>query len=172
MITVLLIGSILVFLGTVLVIGLRGYADKFETLDELPSRLQPVNLEALRNLLDPAQDDYFARRLDSTDLRSVRRERNLAAIEYVWRIARNAAQVIRVAELATKSSSREISAAGARIANSALQTRLLALKTISILLLGAVIPGAPLRVPMLQQYTSLSTEVSLLFNQANRSRSA
>jgi hypothetical protein len=171
MITLLLIACIFFFLATVLLIGVRGYTDKFESLDELSSRIEPINVEALRNLLDPAQDDYFVRHLNPRDLRWVRRHRNLVAIEYVRRIARNAAQVIRVAELATRSSSREIASAGSRIANSALRTRLLALKTLSMLWLGVVIPGRPLGVPMLQQYANLDSEVYLL-SRSTRSHSA
>lgn len=162
MINILLIGSILVFLATVLAIAVRGYADKFDSLDELPSRLAPVNLEALRNLLDPVQDNYFEQHLSARDLRSVRRGRNLVALEYVWRIAGNAAQVIRVAELASRSSSTEISSTASRISNDALHTRLLALQTISILLFGIVIPGPPLRVSVLQRYSNLNAEIYLL----------
>jgi hypothetical protein len=171
MINALLIGAILVFLATVLVIGVRGYADKFESLDQLSLRISPVNVEALRNLLDPVQDEYFAQNLASSDLRWVRRERNLAAIEYVWRIARNSAQVIRVAELASKSASPEIASAGIRISNDALQTRLLALKTVSILVAGLVFPGRPLHVPVIQQYSSLNAEVYSL-REISQSRSA
>jgi hypothetical protein len=162
MITILLVGSILVFLATVLAIAARGYADKFDSIDELSARLAPVNLQALRNLLDPVQDEYFAQHLNYRDLQSVRRGRDLVALEYVWRIAGNAAQIIRVAELAAKSSSPEISSNAARISNDALRTRLLALQAISILIVGIVIPGPPLRVPMLQQYTNLNAEIYLL----------
>lgn len=171
MINVLLIGSILLFLAAVLVIGARGFADKFESLDELSSRVKPVNVEALRNLLDPVQDDYFAQYLAPGDLRRVRRSRNLVAIEYVWRIAGNAAKAIRVAELASRSASPEITSAAIRISNDALRTRLIALRTITILVVGVVFPGPPLRVPVLQQYTSLNTEIYLL-RQTTRSRSA
>lgn len=171
MINILLFGSILLFVGTVLVIGARGYADKFESLDELSLRIKPVNVEALRNLLDPAQDDYLAQNLNSDDLRSVRRSRNLVAIEYVWRIAGNAAQVVRVAELASRSASPEIASAGIRISNGALRTRLLALKTISVLLMGVVIPGRPFRVPVLQHYSNLNSEIYVL-TEANRSHPA
>jgi len=162
MINVLLIGSMLLFLAAVLVVGTRGFADKFESLDDLSSRVKPVNVEALRNLLDPVQDDYLAQHLAVGDLRWVRRSRNLVAIEYVWRIAGNAAKAIRVAELASKSRSPEITSAAIRISNDALHTRLIALKTISILVVGIVFPGPPLRVPLVQQYTSLNTEIYLL----------
>jgi hypothetical protein len=160
MMNIVLMGLIVAFLVTVLVVAARGYADKFDSVDELSSRLAPVNLEALRVLLDPAQDAYFAQHLSSRDLRSVRRSRNVVALEYVWRIAGNAAQIIRLAELASRSPSPEISSSAARISNDALRTRLLALQAISILLWGIVMPGPPLlRVPMLQQYTNLNADI-------------
>lgn len=162
MITSLLIAVVLLFLFTILFIGARGFAEKLNGLDELSSRLKPVNVEALRNLLDPAQDVYLVQRLSKRDLRSVRRERAIVAIEYVWRIAGNAALLMRAADLANRSSSPEIATAGARIANSALRTRLLALRTLFSLTLAVILPGQPLGSTVLQQYTSLDTDVHLL----------
>ena len=154
-----LILSILVFVATLLLIGVRGFRNAPESLDQLPSRLKPVNVEALLNLLDQEQDAYFAQCLSPGELRWVRRNRNIVAIEYVWRIVENAALLVRVGELAMKSPSLEISRAGEQIANSALHTRLLALKTTAHLAGGVIIPGPPMSIPMAQDYLNLNTQL-------------
>ena len=160
MINFLLLGAVVLFIITILIVGIRGYRDRFESIDRLASRLRPVNIEALKNLLSEEQDRYFALNLSADELKSVRRERNLVAVEYVWRIAKNASLVTRVAELASRSTSPEVASTGERIANAALQTRLLALRTTFLLVVGLVFPGRPLRLPNLQNIASLNKEVN------------
>lgn len=169
MVNILLIASVILFVATLLWIGLRGATASPETWEEVASRLKPVNVEALLNLLDEQQDAYFARSLSAEDLRWLRRQRNVVAIEYVWGIVQNAALVIRVAELAMKSPMPEIAQAGGVIANSALTTRLLALKTLFYLGLGVIVPSPPLRVPMVQDYLNLNTQVFRLGKTSRRS---
>ena len=41
----------------------------------LATRIQPIDVEAFRNLVDPAEDDYLRRRLPAGEFRHVRRER-------------------------------------------------------------------------------------------------
>lgn len=161
MITLLLITLILIFSIAILIIGVHGFTEKLNAPDELATRLRPINIEAFRNLLDPVQDAYLAKHVTGRDLRSVRRERAMIAFEYVSRIAVNAALVMQAAELARRSTVPEIAGAGARIANIAVQTRVLAVRALISIALSVIFPGRPLGAPILQQYCDLDVDISL-----------
>lgn len=62
--------------------------------------LQPVDIEAFRNLVDPVEDEYLRLRLLAADLRTVRRARLRAMAAYVVVAARNAAILIRIGQTA------------------------------------------------------------------------
>ena len=67
----------------------RNRAKVLANLDTLPSLTQPVDVQALRNLLDAEQTEYLRSRLPFWQFCRVHRERTLAAAEYVDRIAKN-----------------------------------------------------------------------------------
>src|ERR1700687_5248011 len=56
----------------------------------LAAQLQPIDIAAFRNLVDPAEDAYLRRRLPASEFRTVRRERLLAMSVYVRTAGRNA----------------------------------------------------------------------------------
>ncbi|HZP02394.1 MAG TPA: hypothetical protein VFD30_19080 [Terriglobia bacterium] len=66
----------------------------------LAARIQPVDLEAFRNLADPAEDDYLRRRLPPAEFRAVRRRRLRAMAAYVQVAARNATVLVRIGQAA------------------------------------------------------------------------
>ena len=78
----------------------RGHAEAIARLEELDGRTQPVDIEALRNLIDPQETHYLQTRLPAKVFRKLERERALAAAEYVQRIAHNAAVLVRLAQAA------------------------------------------------------------------------
>lgn len=70
----------------------------------LAHSIQPLDLEAFRNLIDPAEDQYLRDRLPSARFRAVRRERLRAMAAYVHVAAANASALIRAGEAALASS--------------------------------------------------------------------
>ena len=52
--------------------------------------IRPVDVEAFRNLINPAEDEYLRHRLPPSQFRIVRRERLRAMAAYVQLIASNA----------------------------------------------------------------------------------
>jgi hypothetical protein len=66
----------------------------------LAGRIQPLDLEAFRNLTDAAEDEYLRRRLRPADFRSVRRERLRAMAAYVQVAGRNATLLVRIGQSA------------------------------------------------------------------------
>jgi hypothetical protein len=56
----------------------------------LAPRIQPVDIEAFRNLVDPAETDYLRQRLPAGEFRAVQRKRLLAMAAYIRTAKRNA----------------------------------------------------------------------------------
>ena len=60
----------------------------------LAGRIQPIDVDAFRNLIDPAEDEYLRRRLPASEFRLVRRQRLRAMAMYVQMAGRNAAALV------------------------------------------------------------------------------
>jgi len=85
--------------------------------------IQPIDVEAFRNLADSAEDDYLRQRLPASELRRVRRERLRAMAVYVQVAAQNAAVLVCVGQSALNSSDSRTAAAARELINDALQLR-------------------------------------------------
>src|SRR6266567_6841892 len=66
----------------------------------LAGRIQPIDVDAFRNLIDPAEDEYLRRRLPAPEFRVVRRERLRAMAAYVQIAGRNATCLARMGQTA------------------------------------------------------------------------
>jgi hypothetical protein len=85
--------------------------------------IQPIDIEAFRNLINPAEDDYLRRRLPSAQFRMVRRERLRAMAAYVHVAANNAAVLVQVGETAVASGDPRTAEAAYLLVNDALLLR-------------------------------------------------
>ena len=141
----------------------RGQTSRVEDLEELPSRTQPVDLEAFHNLIDEAEEEYLRASLSKQDFRRVQRERLRAALEYVGRAAQNAAILVRLGEAARRNPEAEIAQAGQELVAKALRLRLYALLAKSKLRARLLLPGARLSsAPLLDRYQSLTDAAARL----------
>ncbi len=70
---------------------------------DLAGQIQPIDVAAFRNLVDPAEDDYLRRRLPASEFRMVRRERLRAMVAYVQAAGKNAAVLARIGQRALNS---------------------------------------------------------------------
>jgi hypothetical protein len=66
----------------------------------LAAQIQPIDIEAFRNLIDAAEDDYLRRRLPASEFRVVRRERLRAMAAYVRTAGRNATILVSIGQAA------------------------------------------------------------------------
>jgi hypothetical protein len=85
--------------------------------------LRPIDLEAFRNLINPAEDDYLRRRLRPAQFRVVRRERLRAMSAYVQLAGRNAALLVSVGEAALAGGDPRVAGAAQQLVNDALLLR-------------------------------------------------
>jgi hypothetical protein len=85
--------------------------------------IHPIDIEAFRNLISPAEDDYLRRRLPPAQFRLVRRERLRAMAAYVHLAGKNAAVLVRVGEAALDGGDPRIAGAALQLVNEALLLR-------------------------------------------------
>jgi len=125
--------------------------------------IQPVDIEAFRNLIDPAEDEYLRRRLPGREFRSVQRKRLEAMAAYVRTAGHNASVLIRVGQAAMGSANPETARAGHELAQQAVALR--SNTTFALLrIYGAwAWPGSDSAAnPILQRYERLSDSAMLL----------
>ena len=98
----------LVLVAVLLPLGLIGLAKgrvvPSALLEDPGLHLRYVDVDAFRNLIDPAEEEYLRLRLSHSDFRKIHRERLRAAVDYVSGAAHNAALLVRLAEVARSSS--------------------------------------------------------------------
>jgi len=89
----------------------------------LSGTIRPIDVEAFRNLINPAEDDYLRRRLPPGQFRRVRRERLLAMAAYVGVAANNASVLVRVGQTALAGGDPRVVEAAHKLVNDALLLR-------------------------------------------------
>ena len=110
-------------------------------LEDATSKIQLVDVNAFRNLVDPAEEEFLRDNLPKRDFSRIQRERLRAAIEYAECASRNAAFLLRVGDAARGSSDPALADAGEKLVASALRLRLYAFHAIARLYLGVLFPG-------------------------------
>jgi hypothetical protein len=85
--------------------------------------IRPIDVEAFRNLINPAEDDYLRRLLPPAQFRVVRRERLRAVAAYVYLAGRNAAVLVSVGEAALAGGDPRVTGAAQQLVNDALLLR-------------------------------------------------
>jgi hypothetical protein len=132
----ILVGLIGLSLLISLIVGRSRKAD----LDALTAQLQPIDVNAFRNLIDEQEEEYLRMRLPAHEFRSIHRERMLAAADYVWATARNSGILVRLAQAAKDHPDPAVAAAAESLFENALQARLYALRIIPRVYLSMLFP--------------------------------
>jgi cell division protein FtsL len=138
------------------------HAAVISSLDDLSGRTQPVDLEAFRNLIDPAQTAYLRQSLPSTEFRNLHRERTHVAAEYVQRIAQNAAVLLRLGQAARHHADPEIARAAQAMVERALVVRMIAMEALIKLRVQSFFPGIEFSTSeVFERYRRLTESVAL-----------
>jgi hypothetical protein len=129
----------------------------------LGGTIRPIDIDAFRNLINPAEDDYLRRRLPSARFREVRRERLRAMAAYVHVAGRNAAVLVRVGEAALASGDARIAGAARQLVNDALLLRRNATVALARIYLALAWPNSEFAaVRVVDRYEQLSGAAMLL----------
>jgi hypothetical protein len=138
----------------------RGHAEIIRDLQDLEGRTQPVDLAAFRNLVDPAEEEYLRAHLRGSQFRTIQRQRLRAALEYIDRMKRNAAILLRLGESVRCDGNPEAATAARELVNSALRLRMNALLSTAVLYVRIATPEAHVSVGrVIDMYKSLTEGV-------------
>jgi hypothetical protein len=120
---------------------------------ELSQQLQSVDLEAFRNLTDPAEEQYLRDRLPPAKFRMIQRERLRAAIEYAGGVSHNASVLLSLGQTARQNRDLLIADAGRELVDEALRLRLYSVLTISKLWIRFLFPDTDFQPsPIVDRY--------------------
>jgi hypothetical protein len=129
----------------------------------LAGQIQPLDIEAFRNLVSPAEDEYLRRRLPAAEFRMVRRERLHAMAAYVQMAGKNAAVLVRIGQNALAASDdRTAEAAGQLVDHALLLRRNAAIALLRIYVALAWPNSGMVGAPVLVGYERLSGSAMLL----------
>lgn len=129
----------------------------------LAGRIQPIDVEAFRTLVDPAEDDYLRRRLSAAEFRVVRRERLRAMAAYIRIAGRNAAVLVRMGQGALTVGDADTAEAARRLVDNALLLRRNAAFALLRIYIALAWPNSGLAaVAVLHGYEQLNGSAMLL----------
>lgn len=151
----------------------RGRSLEVTRLEDVLTRVQPVDLQAFRNLVDPAEELFLRENLSASEFRSIQRERMRAAVEYVKGAAENASLLLQFGQLAVQSADPRIAQAGQQLVDNAARLRLYALLARTKLYVRIAIPQVNLSPGrLLDGYERLSSLAGNLVAVQEPSRAA
>lgn len=134
-------------------------------------KIRPVDVEAFRNLIDPAETEFLRSNLPPPEFRKVERQRLRAAVEYISCAAQNAKVLMRTGEAARHSPELAVAEAGEKLVNTAIRLRVYAFQVTAKLYLRMVFPGAQLApVGLAENYERMTGLVLLLGRMENARR--
>jgi hypothetical protein len=129
----------------------------------LAGAVRPIDIEAFRNLTDPAEDTYLRRRLPPAQFRAVRRERLRAMAAYVSIVGSNAGVLVRVGESARATGDVRLADAAQQLVNDALLLRRNAHVALLRIYLALAWPNSDFAaVRVVERYEHLSGAAMLL----------
>jgi hypothetical protein len=144
----------------------RRRAADISQYESLSSRLEPVPVDAILNLIDPAQRDYLERNMPRRDFARLQRLRNRALFGYVRKIQKNAGILMQCAHAAAHSDRPEVAQAGQELLDLALFTRTQSMYCLAVLASSIFFPGnASDLLPTVSKYvtaTARSTSLAAL----------
>jgi hypothetical protein len=129
----------------------------------LAQRIQPIDIAAFRNLVDPSEDEYLRRRLRPAEFRTVQRERLRAMAAYVQVAGRNAAILTRMGQSALSASDPHTAQAARQLVENALLLRRNAVLALFRIYVALAWPNSGLAAsPILRGYEQLNGSAMLL----------
>jgi hypothetical protein len=129
----------------------------------LAGQIQPIDVQAFRNLVDPAENDYLRRRLPPAQFRMVQRQRLRALAAYVRAAGRNAAVLVRMGQGALSEGEAHTSEAARQLVDNALLLHRNATFALLRIYVALAWPNSGLAVaPILNEYERLNGSAMLL----------
>jgi hypothetical protein len=147
--------------------AVRGQAVPQGDPEQLTRQIRHVDLHAFRNLFDLRDEEYLRQHISPQDFRAWQKLRTHAALEYLAWTSRNAALLLAIGEMATRSSDISVASHGRELANVALSLRINCILAMLKLYLKLIYPSPRISIdPVFDRYAKVrSSFVSLSFAQ-------
>jgi len=159
---IILVVAAAVALGIILRLAVTRSSQVRENVG-LVATIHPIDIEAFRNLINPAEDDYLRRRLPPSQFRVVRRERLRAMAAYVQVAASNATVLVRVGQGALSSNDPRVLRVAQQVVNDALLLRRNTTVALARIYLAVAWPNSDFAaVRVVDRYEELSGAAMLL----------
>lgn len=100
-----------------------------------------LDIEAFRNLVDPAEETFLRDHLPPRKFREIKRQRAWAALLYAWEAGRAATALAKVGQAAQRNLDPEIAASGVQVTENAFRLRLQSVRVSLRLLTEVLLPG-------------------------------
>jgi len=137
----------------------RGYTSP-RVMKKPAEHIRSVDINAFRNLIDPAEEDFLRHHLPPAEFRKIQRERLQAAVEYISCAAHNAAILLRIGEAARRSPDPATAEAAEKLVDHAIRLRLYAFQAIPRLYVGIIFPGwHPSSLRVVESYEQVTRQV-------------
>lgn len=127
-------------LGILVYVAIRGRARAVD-LEIAVNDFRSLDIEAFRNLVDPAEEAFLRDHLSPRKFRAIKRQRMWAALIYAWEAGRAAKVLAKVGQAAQRSLGPEIAASGVQVTENALRLRWQTVRVSLHLLTEIVLPG-------------------------------
>jgi hypothetical protein len=129
----------------------------------LARKIEPIDIEAFRNLVDPTENEYLQRRLSPAEFRKVQRERLRAEAAYIRVAGRNAAVLVALGQAALGSADGATVDAARQLVDNALLLRRNATVALLRIYVALAWPHSALAAaPVLHGYEQLNGRAMLL----------
>ncbi len=127
------------------------------------TELQPLDIDAFQNLIDPRESEYLRSHLPASEFRRIQRLRLRAIAAYIQVVGRNAALLVHVGQLALSSTDAKTSEAGHCLVDQALLLRRNAAFALLRIYLALPWPNATFAAaPIIDGYQRLNSSAMLL----------
>ena len=131
--------------------------------DQLIQKIRSVDIEAFRNLIDSNEEQFLRANLPASDFRKIRRERLLAAADYVSGASHNAALLLKMGEMARRSPEPSVAEAGGKLVENAIRLRLYAIQALARIYIAILLPQVEVGAGRLtENYETMTRLVVLL----------
>lgn len=112
-----------------------------ESLKDWQALIQPLDVWAFNNLMDPAEEDFLKANLRPSVFRRIQRLRLRAALDYVRCAAGNASTLVRAGQAAGREPHPDFARQGQEMVTAAIHLRLLSIFVFCLLCVKIAFPG-------------------------------
>ena len=127
-------------LGILVYVVIRGRTRAVD-LERAVNDFRSLDIEAFRNLVDPAEEAFLRENLSPRKFRAIKRQRMWAALIYAWEAGRAATALAKVGQAAQRSLDPEVAASGVQVTENAFRLRWQTVRVSLHLLTEVLLPG-------------------------------